>query len=73
MVDKDLLRLETEEARGRPLSPLADRRDDSLMASPLVVNPYPQRPMPKHAMTLDSPAKKHVENVYDRCVDFFMA
>lgn len=42
--------------------------DDSLTASPHHVEPYPARPHSTVAM--DTPAKKHVEGVYDRYVAF---
>ena len=81
IVDKDALRREAAAARtSGGLSPipsaktslnaktsLADKRDD-LNASPLHVEPYPARPVSQYTTTLamDSPAMRHVENVYDR-------
>ncbi|TFK91868.1 hypothetical protein K466DRAFT_481834 [Polyporus arcularius HHB13444] len=41
------------------------RQKDDLTASPLHVEPYPQRPM-KEGVALDTPAKRHLEGVYDR-------
>ncbi|KAI0699944.1 hypothetical protein C8T65DRAFT_742293 [Cerioporus squamosus] len=42
------------------------RPKDDLTASPLHVEPYPQRPMTKEGVALDTPAKRHLEGVYDR-------
>jgi len=39
---------------------------DELTASPQHVEPYPPRPPSKSSMTIDTPAKKHLEGVYDR-------
>jgi serine/threonine-protein kinase GIN4 len=43
-------------------------RVDDLMASPLHVEPYPARPASKSSLAVDTPAKKHLEGVYDRYV-----
>lgn len=41
-------------------------RYDDLTSSPLHVSPYRARPQSQIGPTLDTPAKKHVESVYDR-------
>lgn len=41
-------------------------RTDDLTSSPLHVDPYPTRPVSQLGLVLDTPAKKHVESVYDR-------
>ncbi|THH31245.1 hypothetical protein EUX98_g2950 [Antrodiella citrinella] len=41
-------------------------RYDDLTSSPLHVNPYPARPQSQLIPVMDTPAKKHVESVYDR-------
>ncbi|KAI0647816.1 hypothetical protein C8Q79DRAFT_952090 [Trametes meyenii] len=38
---------------------------DELTASPLHVEPYPERPA-RTTVTMDTPAKRHIEGVYDR-------
>ncbi|KAI0338866.1 hypothetical protein BDW22DRAFT_1362161 [Trametopsis cervina] len=39
---------------------------DELTASPQHVEPYPPRPPSKTSTTIDTPAKRHLEGVYDR-------
>ncbi|KAI0693211.1 hypothetical protein BC835DRAFT_1546100 [Cytidiella melzeri] len=39
---------------------------DDLTASPHHVEPYPPRPPSKLSVTVDTPAKRHLEGVYDR-------
>lgn len=41
---------------------------DELTASPQHVEPYPPRPPSKTSTTIDTPAKRHLEGVYDRYV-----
>ncbi|OSD07458.1 hypothetical protein PYCCODRAFT_1358875 [Trametes coccinea BRFM310] len=41
------------------------RQKDDLTASPLHVEPYPARPV-RTTVALDTPAKRHLEGVYDR-------
>ena len=43
-------------------------RYDELTSSPLHVDPYPNRPQSQLGPALDTPAKTHVESVYDRYV-----
>ncbi|KAI0826825.1 hypothetical protein BC628DRAFT_1410038 [Trametes gibbosa] len=68
MVDKSLFirtappqRMTIEEAPR--LTP--PRTQDDLTASPLHVEPYPARPA-RLTVTMDTPAKRHLEGVYDR-------
>ncbi|KAI0754696.1 hypothetical protein C8Q80DRAFT_1266285 [Daedaleopsis nitida] len=42
------------------------RQQDELTASPLQVDTYPNKTAPKDSIALDTPAKRHLEGVYDR-------
>ncbi|KAL1950380.1 hypothetical protein VTO73DRAFT_5504 [Trametes versicolor] len=67
MVDKNLFiatspaqRVTIQEPRSTP-----PRAQNDLTASPLHVEPYPARPA-QSGITMDTPAKRHIEGVYDR-------
>lgn len=67
MVDKNLFiatspaqRVTIQEPRSTP-----PRAQNDLTASPLHVEPYPARPA-QTGITMDTPAKRHIEGVYDR-------
>ncbi|KAL4250578.1 Serine/threonine-protein kinase ATG1 [Abortiporus biennis] len=66
VVDKNLFIADTSLSRNPSLDLLNRPEVDDLMASPLQVSPYPQRPVSQVGAPLDTPAKKHVEGVYDR-------
>ena len=45
------------------------RQKDELTASPLQVETYPQKTAPaRDSVALDTPARRHLEGVYDRYV-----
>ena len=70
LVDKSLFVADSSGARSPRCSSFgeADYKIDELTESPQHVEPYPARPSPRLSVTMDTPAKKHVEGVYDRCV-----
>lgn len=43
-----------------------EMEEADVTSSPLHVEPYPPRPPPKSAMTIDTPARHRMEGVYDR-------
>ncbi|KAI0330464.1 hypothetical protein GY45DRAFT_1323595 [Cubamyces sp. BRFM 1775] len=67
MVDKNLFIASSPASRVVLESPklTPPRQKDDLTASPLHVEPYPARPVAS-TITLDTPAKRHLEGVYDR-------
>ena len=70
MVDKNLFIATSPAHRvqiAEPIQETPQRQKDDLTASPLHVEPYPQRPVVnKDGVPLDTPAKRHLEGVYDR-------
>lgn len=67
VVDKSLFIATPSAYKEQNLATIADVSRDSLTASPLQVEPYPARPLSTGSnVVLDTPAKKHIEGVYDR-------
>ncbi|KAJ3528926.1 hypothetical protein NM688_g7927 [Phlebia brevispora] len=66
LVGKDALKRDpaVKKSMNERLTPIT--KNDDLTSSPLHVEPYPPRPVSQIALSMDSPAKRHVENVYDR-------
>ncbi|KAI0081624.1 hypothetical protein K474DRAFT_1671815 [Panus rudis PR-1116 ss-1] len=65
-VDKKIFIAKTTPAKNVDTDYLNDSfKFDDLTSSPLHVEPYPQKPQ-TNKVTMDTPAKKHVEGVYDR-------
>ncbi len=48
------------------MTPQAQKQKDELTESPLHVEPYPARPVANASVTIDTPARRHIEGVYDR-------
>ena len=48
------------------MTPQTQKQKDALTESPLVVEPYPAKPVANASVTIDTPAKRHIEGVYDR-------
>lgn len=71
LVDKSLFISDPSSMYRSPISDtFQDTPKDDLTASPLHVEPYPPRSQSKASVAMDTPAKKHVEGVYDRYVVF---
>lgn len=67
IVDKNVFVSKSTSNLGITQTPERKRKLDELTASPLHVEPYPPRPQSTNpGPTLDTPARKHVEGVYDR-------
>ncbi|CAL1712476.1 unnamed protein product [Somion occarium] len=63
IADRSATNLGITDSPERPIK----RKHDDLTASPLHVDPYPPRPQSTNLdLALDTPAKKHIEGVYDR-------
>ncbi|KAI0769137.1 hypothetical protein BD413DRAFT_560042 [Trametes elegans] len=67
MVDKNLFIATSPSQKVTIVEPglTPPRQKDELTASPLHVEPYPARPT-RSTVALDTPAKRHLEGVYDR-------
>ena len=48
------------------MTPQTQKQKDALTESPLVVEPYPAKPVANASVTIDTPAKRHIGGVYDR-------
>lgn len=67
IVDKNVFVSKSTTNLGITETPERKRRLDELTASPCHVEPYPPRPQSTNlGPPMDTPAKKHVEGVYDR-------
>ena len=47
-------------------TPQSQRQKDALTESPFHVEPYPIKPAANVSVTIDTPARRHIEGVYDR-------
>ncbi|TBU59232.1 hypothetical protein BD310DRAFT_948155 [Dichomitus squalens] len=70
VVDKNLfisspIQKVADEAAPRS-TPQSQRSKDALTESPLHVDTYPTKTAPKESIAIDTPAKRHLEGVYDR-------
>lgn len=67
IVDKNVFVAKSSTNVGITETPERKRKLDDLTASPFHVDPYPPRPQSQNlGPLLDTPARKHVEGVYDR-------
>lgn len=69
MVDRSLFIASSPASRHGDGDTHADPSQDELTSSPLHIDPYPPKTeASKSSNTLDTPARKHIEGVYDRYV-----